>query len=273
MNTNKNMASGTPGVPGTLDTIGDLKDQLNPNFFNLSDKPMVLMVRHGESRSNEAIHKLPGQTVICDQMSARLDLTFDPPLSEFGLSQAEETGKHLINTVKMVEEIGGKPMKIVVWVSPFTRTKQTAEPFLRLSGLKGQEIEKTNLQEFVDPNKPYKKLPHEMITKGLKNHSSLEEYYDDLKKLNEEIKDVLNNAEPNTVLIIFGHSLTMSLLRVYQATNENYLPVDGITCLEIPNCFIAGSRYESGRWRVFESPGHFADKRHISGIHTPFGIY
>ena len=94
--------------------------------MSLSNQSVVLTVRHGESMSNQVIHESKHQQV--DEAGVRkLESFDDPSLTEKGQAQATQTAEYIY---KQLLSTYGSDVKVEVWISPFLRTRQTAQLFL-----------------------------------------------------------------------------------------------------------------------------------------------
>ena len=234
----------------------------------LSKQPTVITVRHGESESNLVIHKSPNQLV--DESGVKkLESFEDPALTATGIIQANLTAEHLYNHFITTY---GDDVKLMIWISPFLRTRQTAEPFIKMASSLIENIRiEPMLQEFVRSGK---ELSSDFITEtGLKNHQSWIEYQDDIKTLNEKIKTTIRSFNDNTHLVIFGHSLTTSILTTYQATNEHYI-TESYATIQLSNCSLTTVRYNERfkSWDILHvgAIAHLPTE-YATGIHVTFG--
>lgn len=231
----------------------------NPNLLNLSRAPTVVMIRHGETESNQSIHEQTDQ--IADPSSDRLK-KINPCLSSLGHLQSETVGKHLD------EILGQTAAKFHVWYSPLTRTQQTAAPFLHFSDKRRLLSIKTEplLQECI---KPGTEISDELKERGVTTRT-WDQYLSDVRTLNKKIRVQLALMKENEHLLIFGHSLTISLCTSYMLINN--AEIDVPVSVEVPNCSITTGRYDEGRWRLF----HIGSVAHLSreissGLHTLWG--
>jgi broad specificity phosphatase PhoE len=239
----------------------------NPNLKNLSQKPFVIYVRHGESEQNKIIHSSSEQRV------ESLEKMYDPPLTQLGVKQAQMTGEYL---ACMLNEFYPQS-SVYVWVSPLARAQQTANEFLTSKFLtrKVSAAITPNLQEFVKKGEEY---PDFMIERwNLKNHYSINEYLSDVVHLNTQIESYLQMKQnPHHILIIFGHSLTFSQLLTFQSNNEK-IPLTQIARIHLPNCSISVAQYTSegnrfDGWQVYQTGSISHLGLNATGIHVPFGL-
>ena len=79
------------------------------------------MVRHGERSDNSPL----------EQERDKIVYRWDPPLTDHGIRQAHETGKHLL---KKIQELQAK--FVVIESSPFVRSMQTAAAIAKEIGVK-----------------------------------------------------------------------------------------------------------------------------------------
>lgn len=240
----------------------------NHNLKNLTKNSFTIYVRHGESEQNQIIHKSEGQQV------QDLQKMYDPELTDLGKKQAEMTAEYLCYMLDKYYP----HVTINVWVSPFKRTKQTAQPFI---DKKPQVVVNSQclnhlLQEYTSEKNKY---PIEMVESMdiIPYHKDLYHYYDCIKALSERIKIFNRNDDVNpTVLIIFGHSLTFSQLLTYQSNNEAYQPQE-ISRIHLPNCSISVVQYQQSEtkfrgWQIYQTGNIAHLAKYATGIHTPFGM-
>ena len=219
---------------------------------------LVIFVRHAESESNRILHT--GGTYV--------EIP-DPELTELGHRQAKTTAEYLIHCFDRLRE----NTRMTVWTSPFLRTQQTAEPFIKLAGDRVTEIQCIpNLQEYTSPNNP---LTPELRANGCVNHETWSDFIQHIRKFNE----LLHERCQTECLVIFGHSLVISTLLSYYVSQESIMP-DSIEELsfQIPNCAITCLRlYKLNTWNLYTwnlytavSIAHLPNNL-VSGTHVPFG--
>ncbi|CAE7533352.1 katG1, partial [Symbiodinium microadriaticum] len=99
----------------------------------------VLLVRHGESLNNPLMAKIFGPVADEDPASQRrrdaearwlAERLSDPALTDKGMQEAEEVANTL---APMLRRLAGS-RQIKIFVSPFMRTLQTAQPLARALG-------------------------------------------------------------------------------------------------------------------------------------------
>lgn len=194
----------------------------------------VIFVRHGESETNVHIHRNPTDP----DLSKKIDALGDPELSELGCKQAQAVGKYLENALK--------DQKVRVLTSQFTRTNQTAEPFMNSHGNIEVHQKLDCIQEYT---KPSKKLTDEHKDKGIIHHRSWNHFTD----IMDSFVDLLEFlAQSNDApIVVFGHSLYFSVLVSYLASGKRHLPRKQDLIFRFPNCSITSMQYSQGSWRIF----------------------
>lgn len=202
----------------------------NSNLDHLSSQPTVTFVRHGETESNSLIHQSQNQQV---KDASTIDATIDTPLTEFGHLQAQFTANHLIETyVRM----GAR--KIIVLVSPFERAMMTANPFLMGVPIQLEIRNEPLLQEAIKADKvisPY------LASRGIR-HLDWAQYLENICQLHNSIQTILVSLQADEHLVVFGHSLTFSLLTSFMFGSDRVI-------LQSPNCSITTARLDNSFWQ------------------------
>lgn len=220
---------------------------------------LVLFVRHGESESNYIIH----QNGLNSDTVNEINSHEDPELTLLGRKQAWTTACYLKSRLLTYDNV-----KVTVWVSPFTRTKQTAQPFLDSANDIISNVEYIPLlQEYTDLDK---QLSQEMKDLGLIHHETWSAFTENVIQLNTLIKQKIMSMNKNEHLVIFGHSISISTLVSYHSTSEQFMiTVPGV--VHLPNCSITCSLYDGVEWNIFVigSVGHLLHKL-VTGTHVPF---
>lgn len=212
----------------------DRKITPNSNVSNLSHQPTAILVRHGETESNSLIHTSSGQNLSRHQME-QVIRAFDTPLTPFGVRQAQATAEHLVQSLNAM---GAK--RVAVWVSPFERAIETARPFLLHPNRPPCEMLRTPLlQEQVKSDKV---IPKRLREDGV-THFEWPEYLERVNTLKGQIQNELNRLGADEHLVIFGHSLTFSLLLSAMVGSDKIVH-------QLPNCSIS-----SARMGKFKGPG------------------
>lgn len=229
------------------------------NFY-----PQVIFVRHGETVSNKVIHDADGKDVDSDKLK-----DIDPELTVLGKQQALKTRLFLSKRIRE------QNATVRVWASPFQRTQATAEPFYKDmeqdDRLIGYHIEPLLQEHITSP------IPECFRAVGVVQTTWIG-YLINVNKLNKKIEQHLAAMQPNEYLVIFGHSLTISLALSYMSIN----PTPPITPLSVthhlPNCSISVAACVpqdlcKNAWRIYQvgSIAHL-DRDRVTGIHCPFGF-
>lgn len=239
----------------------------NHNLKNLTTKPFAIYVRHAESEQNQIIHQSK------DQYIDTLKRMYDPELTVLGRHQAKITAEYLCRMLNIYYP----KVKIECWGIPFRRVSQTIKPFFDNDKVYNfSVINHYGLQEYTPESKKY---PEEMCeaTGIISHHDSLDQYYDQIEKLSDSIKEFLTDeSREQKILIIFGHSLTFSQLLTYQSNNEKHRSQE-ISRIHLPNCSISVVQYDQsktkfGGWQVYQTGSVAHLGAYATGIHTPFGM-
>lgn len=200
-------------------------------------RPLILLIRHGESESNNIFRNEGDYPNVSDAV-----------LTKLGHQQAEVTANHLMQCFK---NYGTEMPKITVWMSPFMRTQQTAAPFIELAkdSIVHTEVIPT-LQEYTSISKH---LSEELIKAGCINHQSWNHFIENVRTFNTQLKKTYRALQDDEILVIFGHSIVISVLLSYYASQRKNMPatIDDIS-IHIPNCSITSLKLNSkGRWNIY----------------------
>jgi broad specificity phosphatase PhoE len=227
----------------------------------------IIFVRHGESESNVYLHENnPDASTLINKHG-------DPMLTTTGHNQSFWTGQYLSDAFKEYSPI---PEKIVVYCSPFTRTRETCKHFLTHYGDGIEYTEDVLLTEYTSVRK---QLTDEHKSRGLTHDLNWEAFVGRVKSFIDKL--VVPNDKP---IVVFGHSLWVSVAVSYLSSQKTYVPAKVALSFEFPNCSITTIQYkkagntEEARagniyvWKV----GHVGSiahlpKRMVTGCHTPFG--
>ena len=216
----------------------------------------ILFIRHGESETNKFIHQDPNDPYLSDKINA----VGDPHLTDNGNMQSKQVGDYLISYLK--------DKKVRVLTSLFTRTIETSQPFCDEYALNIYTNE--SLEILSEYTKPQKKLTEKHLKKGLRNHTN----WDDFTKTIEECVDILEDMAQcnNQPIIVFGHSLYISVLTSYLGSSKTFMPEKNQLTFRFPNCSITSYEYSQGTWRIFNvaSIAHLTQNV-ITGTECPFG--
>lgn len=206
---------------------------------------LVVYVRHAESEANIIIHKHKDKTKpLSSSQEMKINSFTDPNISELGYNQAHITARHLLDTIKKM----GKT-KITVWQSPFVRAQNTAKPFIEQCTENLINIQIVpELQEYTTT-----KIVLQDHETHLVNHTTKEEFYDQVIKFNGLLLEELGKQTPEHILIIFGHSLFFSTLITYHVQHEKCKILD-IPSLQLPNCSISCETHDfiNQKWKTFK---------------------
>lgn len=195
----------------------------------------IIFIRHGESETNKFIHQDPNDPHLSDKLNA----LGDPHLTENGKSQAKQVGTFLAS------KLDGK--KVRVLTSLFTRTNETAKPFLELYAKNITMHERLEL--LSEYTKPEKNLTKEHLEKGLRNHQSWNDFVCTIKEFVDMLEDMSQcNDDP---IVIFGHSLYLSALTSYLGSSLTFMPEKTQLTFRFPNCSITTFQYSQGCWKIF----------------------
>jgi broad specificity phosphatase PhoE len=181
----------------------------------------IYLIRHAQSAVNVDRYYLKDKTNV------------SAPLTELGLKQADNVGFFLSEELKNLEDI-------VVWNSPYLRTRQTANAIktaLTSKSIKYKEKESIYLSErqfgLIDDN-----IEHHITHKHEFDHYSLysqnkqdfwarpplgESPYDMCLRLDSFIRLVLSSSEEkHHVIVSHGAALRGFLMMYYDLTYEEY---------------------------------------------------
>lgn len=230
--------------------------------FSLSKNPKVIFVRHGESTSNKTIHDSFEQKVLPGILT---EMKLDPGLTSLGIEQSQLTAIHLGNIIKK------ENAKVHIWQSPLKRTHLTALPFLTIVGAPSSVTTEPLLQEHVGSEMD---IPKRLKDVGVVSQT-WDEYFTNTRLLVKKIKEKLYSMNDNEYLIIFGHSLTISLaislMSMGVLSEREIVPVP--ISFHLPNCSLSIAGINSrDTWDIYHvaSISHLGPA-HVSGIHTIMG--
>lgn len=199
----------------------------------------IIFVRHGESQANAHQHADRNDP----DLQQKMDAHGDPGLTETGVKQADVTAYYL------AEKLTGS---MLVLVSFMKRAYRTAEMFLRRCEPRVQYL--SMLNEYTRPSK---KLTAEHRGAGIYHHDSWDEFTAQVAAFVDMIEQ---RVEEETV-VVFGHSLFLSVLVSYVASNKRFIPEKDQCVFRFPNASITTFVYEENtkRWRVL----HTASTAHM----------
>ena len=203
---------------------------------------LIFLVRHGESVSNAIIHN---QLFVSSKARKQaLNAHGNPELTTIGHQQATETAKELYEKVKDYKGV-------LIYVSPLTRTNQTAHAFVKLC-----EDKKFVHHVSYDPSLQEYTTPAKNIT-GIKTCLGGKLLVDKTWSLFTE--RVINNVpsmreQQDLPIVIFGHSQYFSVLLSYIASGEEHrVPDKQKIAHHLPNCAISAISYHYDHWRIYYS--------------------
>ena len=224
----------------------------------------ILFVRHGESDANTFIHKNPNDP----HLEMKINSIPDPQLTEIGKLQANCVGLFLADKLK------GKHVHLIT--SLFTRTIQTSEPFHNLH------------KEFIkiydnDPLLQEYNRPGKHQTEGgkiFKTHHTWKSFTDDVETFVDVLENITNsdfqaslqNDNSTTPIVIFGHSLFLSVMLSYIGSSKTMTPDQSQLIFKSPNCSITTLNYSQGTWKIYNvnSIAHLPNEL-VTGTECPFG--
>jgi broad specificity phosphatase PhoE len=213
----------------------------------------IIFIRHGESQSNKLIHDG------VENASELIPKIGNPQLTNLGKEQSEATGNAL---VKYLKEINS-PM-VSVFISPFARTQQTAQPFLEKYSNRDKKIS-TELMEYTQCES---KMGDVRLSCGDENvdfDETWENFQDRIMKFLNFVADV----KDSDYLVVFGHSLFISCVISY--ISSGVIPEEENLSFRFPNCSISTIREAKYRWKIehVASIAHLS-KNLITGTNNPF---
>lgn len=220
---------------------------------------MIIFVRHGESETNKFIHD--GE----QDLESKINSLGDPELTKLGKRQAVNTADFLVRKLHGM----GAP-KVNVHISLFTRAQQTAAPFLELYGenIAGKHISR-DLMEWTPPKKNLSQLH---LEKGLKHDKDWDNFAARVKDFILQFDDATSTDDAK-ITIVFGHSIFISSMVSYLASQRNRFPssVEEL-CFQLPNCSISTVELRPTRWvtHYVGSIAHLPFEL-VSGTESPFG--
>lgn len=248
-------------------------------------KKHAVYVRHGESASNVIIHKGEKSNIgdsgltnpqsrfsvnyECDAINA---MGSDPPLTDLGHQQAACTAEYLIG---VIQEMGYK--RVQVLVSPYTRAIQTAAPFLdELHKYPTLNFSSDIVVDMYEYTSPAKDISSELQERGVVHDESWQDFVHRVVQFNTQLKSRMNGTDADTLTVIFGHSMFLSVLLSYQGLQEKSMDIPTIAH-ELPNCCTSTVGLVTvatlSKWSIYHTSytGHLG-RDLTTGHHTLFGI-
>jgi broad specificity phosphatase PhoE len=208
----------------------------------------IVFVRHGESEANEFIHNKD------PDFETKINIG-DPHLTPKGHEQAKATADYLFGIFKK------KPCKnVTILVSPFTRTKQTAQPFIDLMSFP-QVQETTLLTEYTKPDKT---IPNELTRKGVKNHPSWEHF---LMQMRLFVLELVTHE--SDLVFVFGHSLFLSAMTTFLECGK--APSKDQLVFRFPNCSITTFLYSDLKWKITCTASTIGCGKLVTGEESEYG--
>lgn len=217
----------------------------------------IVFIRHGESDSNVLLHQSKNDI----NLSSKISALGDPGLSELGEKQALAVGEYL-------RTILGPNQKVKVLTSLFSRTKQTAEPFCNLHK---DNVEVFHLESLNEYTRPTKYLSQAHLDAGLKHHKEWSDFTNQIEEFVNSL-EALAQSNVGSVILIFGHSLFISVMVSYLGSHQTFMPDKSQLVFRFPNCSITTMRYSLGNWKLLNvgSIAHLPENLN-SGVECPFG--
>jgi len=227
----------------------------------MNGEGLIIFVRHGESETNKFIHDSNNNYEDYEEhkeLSQKINSNGNPNLTKLGKAQAEFTARFLMKKLKKM----GSP-KVEVNISLYNRAQQTAEPFIELYG---EYIAHHTTPELLEWTPKKKKLSQAHLDSGLKHDNSWDEFQDRVKRFVETLN------ENSTIKIIFGHSMFISAVISYLASQKEWFPSIDQLCFQLPNCSISTVLKKPKRWATHYvgSISHLADPL-VTGTESEFG--
>jgi len=239
----------------------------NKEYENSHNNVKIFLVRHGESAANVIIHahKSQGQTLSAEH--EQIVSTFkDPPLSPLGEEQAQLTATYLVDTVNTM-----KPSKVLVMASPYRRAMDTCRPFVVPGVAAGQPISYVTVNQGLREHTEKVKMLEEHESAGMSPDRTWSDFTDRVKAFADHLKNEATRCGPDTIIVVFGHSLYFSCLLSYIGSNETWMPDDGTTVFKMPNCCISSIGYcgSKQKWSIYNVgyKGHLGEA--ATGHHVP----
>lgn len=226
------------------------------------NKKLIIFVRHAESESNKHIHdgELSGRALTDKIMSNP-----DPGLTDHGHLQAQKTADHLIEKLNKHHN-----KRVHVLVSPFTRTVQTADPFIKNIKTPCQVEIVNSLFEWTSVKK---KMPKELLDKGIKNDTTWSEFVNRTLEFKEYLKKKLATIHNGEIIVIFGHSLYFAVLIPHLTSQERYTVAEDEVSIQLPNCSITCFELnERKKWDFFLTGSIHHLEELVTGHHVHFGF-
>ncbi len=225
-------------------------------------KKLIIFVRHGESEANKYLHE--NEVVDEDKLNSA-----DPGLTNRGYHQAVTTSEYLLAVFAL-----DRASEIHVMFSPLERAKKTFAVFSSYwRGRQGGMILGDEVLALFEWSPLKKKMPQELLEKGLKNDDSWDDFIIRVVMFKNFLKEKIRSIEPGEAIVIFGHSLFFSVLMQHLMCQELFFPSEGHISLQIPNCSISCFEYkEGGFWDFYLLCSIHHLGALASGHHIPFGL-
>ena len=122
------------------------------------------------------------------------------------------------------------------------------------------------LQEYT---KPEKTLTKDHLNRSIVHHKTWDDFTHQIRRFVDELEDhCQENAHP---VVIFGHSLYLSVLVSYLASSKKMMPKKEELVFRFPNCSITTFEFSQGCWRIFNvaTLAHLPNNV-ITGTECPF---
>ena len=198
-------------------------------LITLSNKQKLMsqkfiFVRHCESENNKKLHNPDGSSAKKDDLNEEeikdwMARDIDPNLTEKGIYQAKLLANYL---GKRLED--NKTKNIICHYSPFKRTRQTAESFVKLTEPYSEL--KLDIVEW-SPERKRERLS------VLKNHEefniddSWESFLDRAKNYLQSLED--NVRDDSSTIVVFTHSMFISAcisIIAVRGTSANFMDIN-----------------------------------------------
>lgn len=197
--------------------------------------PKVIYIRHGESESNQMINEvLKNKKTLSIEQENQIKTNSNPNLTILGNMQAIATARYLSKILENYKTIQ-------IWTSPYKRAQQTAHSLIELNNDIKLEII-TELYEYTKHVKQFDELSKLNIIKD----DNWNKFTERVLNFNNKLKQKLLNMNENEILLVFGHSVFLSVLMSYQISQEKDNSID-TTIFHLPNCCINTLEFKSNK--------------------------
>lgn len=195
---------------------------------------LIVFVRHGDSDVNKFIHDNKNDS----NLTSKINTMYDPELTDIGVKQAAVTAKFIND--KLIKQ----NKKFSVLTSPYIRAVNTAKPLL--------DLKNTNIIDYYMSGLLLEYTRPEIAPIGAISHHTWKEFTDKIV----EFVNYIENFKPvdSETLIIYGHSLFISVLLGYIGSNKKFIPTNNDIIFSIPNCSLSVFNFDriKKKWSIFK---------------------